>query len=228
MQDRRGEEDYLAPRVFRSAARWIQDNHENQPFFLWIDSFTPHECWDPPMHFADRYFKAEGVKDYIYPQMVQNYKTLTDDEIRRTKALYYGYVTFVDKWIGYLLSVLTDLGLWEDTVICFVSDHGTELMDHTQFGKTADAMHPYNTRLNFWIHHPDPAHHGKTIDAYVQNIDMMPTILSIFGVEGEAVDGYSLLPVMSGSQEGNAITLSPVGVRPLEFAHPNGSSCLRR
>ena len=74
MQDRRGEEDYLAPRVFRSAARWIQDNSENQPFFLWIDSFTPHECWDPPMHFADRYFKAEGVKDYIYPQMVQNYK----------------------------------------------------------------------------------------------------------------------------------------------------------
>ena len=202
MQDRRGEEDYLAPRVFRSAARWIQDNSENQPFFLWIDSFTPHECWDPPMHFADQYFKAEGVKDYIYPQMVQDYKTLTDDEIRRTKALYYGYVTFVDKWIGYLLNVLTDLRLWEDTAICFVSDHGTELMDHTQFGKTADAMHPYNCRLNFWIRHPDPTYHGKTIDAYAQNIDLMPTILSIFGIESEAVDGYNLLPVMSGSQEG--------------------------
>ena len=94
------------------------------------------------MRFADQYFKAEGVKDYIYPQMVQDYKTLTDDEIRRTKALYYGYVTFVDKWIGYLLSALTDLGLWEDTVICFVSDHGTELMDHNQFGKTATRCTP--------------------------------------------------------------------------------------
>ena len=83
MQDRRGEEDYLAPRVFRSAARWIQDNYENQPFFLWIDSFTPHECWDPPMHFADRVFQSgRRVKDYIYPQMVQNYKDLTDDEIQ--------------------------------------------------------------------------------------------------------------------------------------------------
>ena len=202
MLDRQREEDYLAPRVFRSAAQWIQDNYENQPFFLWIDSFTPHECWDPPMHFADRYFKADGVKDYIYPQMVQRYKTFTDDEIRRTKALYYGYITFVDKWIGYLLNVITDLRLWDDTVIFFVSDHGTELMDKTMFGKSPEAMHPYNFRLNFWIRHPDSAHHGKTIDAYVQNTDVLPTILSIFDTACEPVDGHNLLPIMSG--KGNA------------------------
>ena len=201
MLDRQREEDYLAPRVFRSAAQWIQDNYGNQPFFLWIDSFTPHECWDPPTHFADRYFKADGVKDYIYPQMVQRYKTFTDDEIRRTKALYYGYVTFVDKWIGYLLNVITDLRLWDDTVIFFVSDHGTELMDKTMFGKSPEAMHPYNFRLNFWIRHPESTHHGKTIDAYVQNTDVLPTILSIFDVACEPVDGYNLLPIMSGKGE---------------------------
>ncbi|MCZ6680891.1 MAG: sulfatase-like hydrolase/transferase, partial [Candidatus Poribacteria bacterium] len=201
MLDRQREEDYFAPRVFRSAAQWVQDNYENQPFFLWVDSFTPHECWHPPMHFADRYFKADGVKDYIYPQMVQNYKQLTDDEIRRTKALYYGYVTFVDKWIGYLLNVITDLRLWDDTVILFVSDHGTELMDKTQFGKSPHAMHPYNFRLNFWLRHPDTAYHGKTVDAYVQNTDVLPTILSLLGVEHEPTDGYNLLPVMSGEQE---------------------------
>ena len=97
-------------------------------------------------------------------------------------------------------------------------------MDHTQFGKTADAMHPYNCRLNFWIRHPDPAY-GKTInniDAYAQNIDLMPTILSIFGIESEAVDGYNLLPIMSGSQEGqrdHVITgwMSTAGVRTPEW-----------
>jgi arylsulfatase A-like enzyme len=200
MLDRQWEEDYLAPRVFRSAAQWIQENYENQPFYLWIDSFTPHECWDPPMHFADRYFKADGVKDYIYPQMVQGYKQLTDDEIRRTKALYYGYVTFVDKWIGYLLEVITNLRLWDDTVIFFVSDHGTELMDKTMFGKSPNAMHPYNFRLNFWMRHPDPTFHGKTTDAYVQNTDLLPTTLALFGVEHEPVDGYNLLPIVSGEQ----------------------------
>ena len=153
------------------------------------------------MHFADQYFKADGVKDYIYPQMVQDYKALTDDEIQRTKALYYGYVTFVDKWIGYLMNVITDLRLWDDTVICFVSDHGTELMDHTRFGKNPDAMHPYNCRLNFWIHHPNPAYHGKTIDAFVQNIDLFPTLLPIFGIEDESVDGYNLLPIISDPQK---------------------------
>ena len=200
MLDRRSEEDYLAPRVFRSAARWVQDNRENQPFFLWIDSFTPHECWDPPMYFADRYFAKAGVKDYIYPQMVQRYKTLKEDEIRRTKALYYGYVTFVDKWIGYFLNNVDNMGLMDDTVIFLVSDHGTELMDKTMFGKSAQAMHPYNTHLNFWIRHPDTGYHGKTVNAYVQNTDVLPTVLSCFGVEHEPVDGYNLLPVISGAQ----------------------------
>jgi arylsulfatase A-like enzyme len=201
MLDRHCEEDYLAPRVFRSAARWVQDNYENQPFFLWIDSFTPHECWDPPMHFADRYFKKEGVKNYIYPQMVQRYKPLTEDEIRRTKALYYGYVTFVDKWIGYFLNVVNDMRLMDDTVIFFVSDHGTELMDKTMFGKSPQAMHPFNFRLNFWIRCADPAYHGKTVNAYVQNTDVLPTVLSCFGVEHEPVGGYNLWPISSGQQE---------------------------
>src|SRR5437762_2667582 len=53
MLDRKSEEDYLAPRVFRSAERWIDDNTEQKPFFLWIESLTPHEFWDPPKQFAD-------------------------------------------------------------------------------------------------------------------------------------------------------------------------------
>ena len=198
VKDRQSEEDYFAPRVFRSASRWVQDNHANQPFFLWIDSFAPHEHWDPPVHFADAYYEDGSVRDFIYPQMVQRQRKLTEAEIKRTKALYYGYVTFVDKWIGHFLNTLADLSLWDDTMVLFVSDHGTELMDKTQFGKSPMAMHPYNFRLNCWVRHPDRAFHNQANASYVQNIDLAPTILEALGIEHEELDGRSLLPLVSG------------------------------
>jgi len=57
VRDRRGEDDYFTPRVFKSAAHFVEDNYRHAPFFLWVDSFAPHEYWDPPMQFADRYFE---------------------------------------------------------------------------------------------------------------------------------------------------------------------------
>jgi arylsulfatase A-like enzyme len=193
--DRKTEEDYFAPQVFRSAAQWLRDNRANTPFFLWIDSFTPHELWDPPMDFADRYFQQPGVRDFIYPQFVQRVRRLTEEEIARTKALYYGYTTFADKWIGRFLDTVGELGLWEDTLLIFTSDHGTGLMDKGQFGKSAERLHPYNTRLNLWIRHPDPRFHGRTCDAMAQNIDLAPTILRFMGVEHPPLDGVDLWPL---------------------------------
>ncbi|MDA1263736.1 MAG: sulfatase [Planctomycetota bacterium] len=201
MLDRQSEEDYLAAKVFRSAARWIQDNLENRPFYLHIESFTPHEHWDPPTYFADQYFipdPADDVRDFIYPQMVQGFRKLTELEIERTKALYYGYITFLDKWIGYFLTLLNDLKLWDDTTIVLLSDHGTELMDKTQFGKSPRAMHPYNTRLNFWVRHPEESLNGQQIGELVQSVDVAPTLLSLFGVEHEQLHGYDLIPLLKG------------------------------
>jgi arylsulfatase A-like enzyme len=200
--DRRSEEDYFAPRVFRSASRWLLDNADNRPFFLWVDSFTPHEHWDPPTHFADRYYKDDELRDFIYPQLVQNHRPLTEEEVRRTKALYYGYVTFVDKWAGHFLDVVDDLALWDDTAVFFVSDHGTQLMDKGKFGKSPEAMHPFNFRLNFWLRHPDRSLGGRTLDAFVQNTDVVPTALGLLGVQHDPLDGFDLMPLLRGQREG--------------------------
>ena len=48
MRGRRREEDWLAPRVFRSAATWLEENRDNGPFFLWVDSFSPTSCGTRP------------------------------------------------------------------------------------------------------------------------------------------------------------------------------------
>ena len=197
--DRRGEEDWQAAQVFRSAARWLEDNRRNAPFFLWVDSFSPHELWDPPRHYADAYCPPRpGVKDIIYPQVFRgDFSRMSPDEIERCKALYFGFVAFVDRWIGHLLAAMDALRLWDDTLLVFLSDHGTEVMDKGQFGKAADRLYPFNTRLNWFIRHP-AGPRGKTCDAWVQNHDLLPTLLSLLGVEHPPLDGHNVWPVIPG------------------------------
>jgi arylsulfatase A-like enzyme len=198
--DRKTEEDYFAPRVFRSAAQWLDDNAGQKPFYLQIESFTPHEFWDPPKHFADAYFTNPGGVDFIYPQYFAKHK-FSPADIKRTKALYYGYCTFVDKWIGDFLEKLDDHKLWDNTVVVFTSDHGTELMDRDMFGKSAQHLNPFNTRLNMIVRHPEKSTHGKTVDAFVQNIDLAPTICNWMNVNSaEPYEGLDMMPLIEGKK----------------------------
>ena len=202
MLDRKSEEDYLTPRVFRSASRWLEDNTENAPFFLWVDSFAPHEYWDPPMEFPDMYFKTDKSRNYILPQWL-NGTSPSEDEIRRTRALYFGYVTFVDKWIGRFLDKLEQLGLREDTLILFTSDHGTELWDRDRFGKGPSRAYAYNTQVPLVIADPESEQKGGVCDRLVQHLDILPTICTRLGVNfPDDIDGIDLGPVM---RNGNTI-----------------------
>lgn len=192
--DRSYEEDFYAAKVFRTAARWLEDNRATQPFFMWIDSFSPHEMWDPPRYYADAYFSDPSVKDYILPQVVNGLENRTEADVERTKALYYGFCTFVDRWIGHFLSTMEAAGLLDNTIIVFLSDHGTELTDKGHFGKSWNRLYPYTTRLNWIVRHPDGPR-GATCDAWVQNQDFFPTAMALLGEDCGVADGHNVWPL---------------------------------
>jgi arylsulfatase A-like enzyme len=181
--------------VFRAAARWLEENAVHAPFFLWVDSFDPHEPWDPPAAYADAYYPHDGI-DYIFPVN----EGATPEERERMKALYWGEVTFVDKWLGLLLEKLDELGLRDDTILMITSDHGTQLMDHGRFGKGPRYLHPYNTRILWYVRHPDGPS-GVQIDALVQSHDLMPTALRLLGVPYGNVDGEDAWSLVTGERE---------------------------
>lgn len=182
MLDRRTEEDYLTPRVFRRASRWLEENRDNAPWFLWVDSFAPHERWDPPMEFADAYYVTDQSRNYIQPQLI-NGTDPTPAEIERTRALYYGYVTFVDKWIGVFLDKLEQMHLLDDTAVIFTSDHGTELWERGRFGKSQARLLGYNTRIPLVVRLPGQQECGTVRADLVQHQDMFPTIASLMELE---------------------------------------------
>lgn len=192
MIDRHTEEDYLTPRVFRGACRWLDENRENAPWFLWIDSFAPHERWDPPFEFADEYYVTDKSRNYIQPQLINGINP-SEEEIARTRALYWGYVSFVDKWIGVFLTKLRQMHRMDDTAVIFTSDHGTELWDKDRFGKGGDRLHPYNARLPFIVRLPGARDAGTTRTDFIQHQDMFPTICRLMGHEPDAgLDGRDI------------------------------------
>lgn len=151
---------------------------------LWMECFDPHEPWDPPRSYADRYYDFPKGKDgveFIYPPEAA--RLGTEEEKERTKALYYGEITYMDDMIGRLMNTLAELGRLEDTVVMVTCDHGTELLDHGRFGKSADHLYAHNTQLNWIVRDPrGVGRRGKTIDAFVQNHDIVPTALDLIGL----------------------------------------------
>lgn len=53
------EENWPTARTFRSAIEFVEENASNSPFYLYVDSFTPHETWEAPLHYYDLYGSRE-------------------------------------------------------------------------------------------------------------------------------------------------------------------------
>ena len=87
-----------------------------------------------------------------------------------------------------LLNHLADSGLLDETIIVFTSDHGTQMNEHGEFGKSQRHMNAYNTRVNMLVRHP-AGPHDTVVTPFVQHIDVAPTILDWLEVPHDRLDG---------------------------------------
>lgn len=197
VKDRVSDDEYFAARLFDRAGRFIEDIANQGPYCLWVESFSPHEFWDPPLRFADEYAPANGGREYIVPSTLNGTDPAPGD-IERTRALYRGYCTFCDERFGRFLDVLEHTGALNDSVVAVVSDHGTELWDNGRFGKLSARPYRYNTQINLMIRHPDGAGAGTRVDSFVQNQDIAPTLLSLLDMPHPRLDGEDIWPRPGG------------------------------
>jgi len=190
----KSEEDWLAARVFHEASQWLEDNvAENQPFYLHVESFSPHEYWDPP----EQYYRMYMTQDYRGPRLIappQTTKPLSPVEFEHVRALYHGFVTFVDDRVGRFLKKVESLGLMRNTVIVFTADHGTMMGQQGQIHKGERRIRTQVTRVPLLIYHPQRAWAGKRVKGFVLHTDVMPTVLELLGVPvPRRVTGHSLV-----------------------------------
>lgn len=230
--ERRGEEDYFAPMTMAGAMDWLDKNHKLEKFFLYVDTFDPHEPWDPPKKYRDIYCPDYKGEEVIYP-LYAPCSFLTDPEMAHIRDLYAGEVTMVDAWVGKLLKKIEDLGLLENTLVIFTTDHGFYFGEHGLIGKFGPLYSEMN-RLPLIIRAPGIAPGRRA--QIVQPCDLMPTILELAGIERpERVQGESLVDVLKGSRKqvrefavtSSAINLPPISDKPLVLDASNWSEYAR-
>jgi arylsulfatase A-like enzyme len=197
--DRRREEDWFAPRVFRRSMEYLDLAKDAPgPFFLVVDSFDPHEPWDPPERYANMYGEPTGTGEPIAP----NYDTsdyLEEEELKRMRHLYAGEVTMADRWFGEFVNGIEERGLLNETLLIVFSDHGVSLGEHGYTGKVARAIWPELKDTVFYVRHPEGRGAGKTSDFRAGFQDIAPTVLAQMGIAPpQPMDGQDLSPILDG------------------------------
>jgi arylsulfatase A-like enzyme len=199
-QDRRTEEDWFAPRLFTRGMDYLEIADEGQPFFLVLDSFDPHEPWDPPQKYVSIYDNGYEGREPIVPNYGPS-DWIDDKELERMKALYAGEATMVDRWLGRFLDKMESTGRMDDTLLLVHADHGVALGEHGYTGKPYGALWPELTDIPFFIRHPEGKGAGKTSEYFASTHDVAPTVLDAIGLrQFRQMDGQSLVPLLEGSK----------------------------
>ena len=201
------EEDWFPAKVVDEAIEWLTLNRDQQHVFAWIDSFDPHEPWDPPERFdvyqePDADGGYDAVKRLILPLGGPADTWATPGEIRRIRSLYAGEAAFVDHCLGRLFQAFHDLGYYDDSVIVLLADHGHPLADHGKFLKGGDRLYNELLRVPFMVRLPGGRKARRT-DAIVQFHDVLPTVLELMGLQNSAgaMHGKSFVPVLRGDTD---------------------------
>jgi arylsulfatase A-like enzyme len=198
---RESEEDWLSPRVFSRASEFLEiTSGEDGPFFMVVDSYDPHEPWDTPEEYVSLYDDPyDGLEPYSVIYGSSDY--LSERELQRMKARYAGEVTMADRWLGTFLDKMRELGLFENTLLVFLSDHGIAHGEHGYTGKPSYVLWPEVTDIPFLIRHPGGELAGETSDYHASTHDVAPTILGFLGIEPpEGMNGQDLSVLFGGGE----------------------------
>ncbi len=195
---------YRDGQIANLAAAMLRDHASSeQPFFLAVGFWRPHlpfvapkKYWD--LHDPDKIplpaspYPPEGVPEIaMHPSgEIRGYgKTadgsdFTEEEIRHRRQGYYASISFMDAQIGEILDALEEGGHVDDTIVCFTSDHGFHIGEHSLWGKATNFE--LDTRVPLIIADPArPGGHGKTTDSFAELVDLYQTLAALAGIDGD-------------------------------------------
>jgi iduronate 2-sulfatase len=198
-------------KVADQAIRLLEE-HKDKPFFIAAGFYRPHCPWVTPKKYFDMYPMDSMSLPEITPQTRENYPRLaltstrpwpyfgvTPDQARECKRSYYASISFVDAQIGRLLDAVDRLGLRDNTIIVFWSDHGYHLGEHGLWFK--QSCFEESARVPLIISVPGRKTAGRASSRPVELVDLYPTLADLVGLNPpKNLDGVSLRPLIDNPQ----------------------------
>jgi len=196
-----------ADALYDKAMPWLDTHYHEQPFFMYVMFFDPHQPYDPPES-VERLFQRDAFGYKIWPDSMLKNKPvrvsklspkITPVELEFAKSMYDSEVEYVDQFIGMMLQKAEILGLLNRTMVIITSDHGEEFLEHGGFGHSR-TLYNESISVPFVLYYPGISAPGKKISSLVRNVDVMPTILDLVGISPpEKISGRSLRPLFENS-----------------------------
>lgn len=195
------------------AVSTIEHFDQAKPLFLKVSFARPHSPYDPPQRILDEYKDVEIPAPASGEWSKEVGANVTDptkspsaaygnfgvEYAKNTRRHYYAAITFVDEQIGRIIRALKEKGMYDNTLICFVSDHGDMMGDHNHWRKTY--AYEGSAAIPFIVKFPKDMQTvrraGEKIENPVELRDLLPTFLDVNGVETPAgMDGQSLVSLV--------------------------------
>ena len=199
----REELDYPGPKTLSGAARWLADHGDaHDSFLLFVDEFDPHEPFDTPAPWCDRYDQDWVGEKIIWPPYAVgavDSGLMSEREGRQVRSNYGAKLSMIDHWLGKLLDVMDQGGRWDDTLLILCTDHGHYLGEKDIWGKPR--VPQYETLGHIPLMIAAPGIKGGRCDALTTNVDINATLVDLFDVDVTYLNhGASMLPLLDGSQ----------------------------
>jgi arylsulfatase A-like enzyme len=195
--------------VGAASRRWL-GHHARDPFFLWVHYFDPHEPYELHQEYADLPLVPNSLTGRIHLA-----SAVSPEMAERIKA-YDSEIAFDDHDIGKTLNLLDHLGLREKTLVVLAADHGESLGEDNYVGH-GDHIYQQIVHVPLILSLPRAIPAGKSVEANVSLVDVMPTVLDYLGFPVRLnVEGRSLRPLVEASESAPA----PKPVYFLTYAEP--------
>jgi arylsulfatase A-like enzyme len=206
LRNRKSEDDYSAARVGRDAIDLLGSLRDRQPFFLGVDFFDPAEPFDPPSRFMSRFDVKRTdplpIQPFEFPYSLTSDMHLDDDAIDNVRRLYAAELGFVDSWIGRVLNELDALGLADNTLVYYLSDHGISLGERGVVGRYSRRAYEEVYRIPYMIRHPTGRRAGEHRRWFASTHDVAPTLLGFMGIRRPGkMTGEDLTCYFEGDEE---------------------------
>jgi choline-sulfatase len=182
----------------------------DKPFMMWISFTHPHSPFVTTQKYWDLYDhddidmpkvppipvdELDEMSRWLYYAHAQDLLTIKDEHVRNARHAYYGMTSYIDDKVGRLMETLKAVGLADDTVVVFTSDHGEMLGERGKWFK--QYFYEGSVGVPLIISHPDTYKPGR-VSELVSLVDLLPTFMDI------ATDGSP--PEQPGPLDGHSLT----------------------
>jgi arylsulfatase A-like enzyme len=209
--------DTSADGLNKAFIKWI-DSLNGKNFFAYLHYMEIHAPYNPPFPYNEMFvtqtFKEDLIKQELRAAM--NMRTIKSTIKHMPDALslnekkkylisqYDGEIRYVDSSIGKLIEVLKKRKLLDQTLIIITADHGEEFYEHNNWEHGGRSLFDELIHIPLIMRYPTKLPKRTKVDALVQQVDFLPTMLDICGIppnKNEMAQGHSILPIFEGSEK---------------------------